>query len=97
MVLFWRRLQSASVSSVLQHFDVYVYLPVAFILPAVAIWVSLAKRDFPYHTPSQRQHALENNSLELSLYAISAIAIFRAYQVGRNAAQIAPLMKPLQF
>ena len=75
---------------IIRNFDVPSYLALAFIFPALAIWAitpastgkmkSMLTNDF-----------LQKLSLLGVLYATSAITIFLAYKVGRNAAQIAPL------
>lgn len=75
---------------VVRNFDVPSYLVIAFFLPALAVWAvnptstsklkSMLTKDFLYKL-----------GLLGIIYAVSAVTIFSAYQVGRNAAQIAPL------
>ncbi len=75
---------------ILQHLDVYFYLPIAFVLPSLAVWMVYPK------ATRQIMKLLQARSLSKAivisvLYALSAITLFLAYQVGRNAAQIAPI------
>lgn len=75
---------------IIQNEDVPSYLAVAFVLPGLAI---IATRLNALTKMKQLINIsfLKKMTLIGVLYAISAIAIFQAYQVGRNAAQIAPL------
>ena len=75
---------------IVRNFDVPSYLVIAFIVPALAIWIV-----FPQSTAKMKEmleiHFLKKLILLGVLYATSAITLFIAYQVGRNIAQIAPL------
>lgn len=75
---------------IVRNFDVPSYLVIAFIVPALAVWIV-----FPKSTEKMKSmfefHFLKKLALLGILYATSAITIFMAYQVGRNIAQIAPL------
>lgn len=75
---------------IVRSFDVPSYLSLAFILPALAVWAVT-----PAVTVKIKSLLTQSFLTKLSwlgiIYAVSAITIFLAYQVGRNAAQIAPL------
>lgn len=75
---------------IIRNFDVPSYLFIAFIMPAFVIWVLN-----PGSTLRMRSLLRKNTMKKLGLfgilYAVSTVTIFLAYQVGRNAAQIAPL------
>lgn len=75
---------------IIRSFDVPSYLGLAFIAPALAVWAI-----FPSSTKKMgvmlTKEFLPKFSILAVFYSISAITIFLAYQVGRNAAQIAPL------
>lgn len=69
-------------SFIIRNFDVPSYLTIAFILPAMAIWL-LNPRPLGKISPKLGLLGI--------FYAVSAVTFFLAYQVGRNASQIAPL------
>lgn len=75
---------------IVRDFDVPSYLSLAFILPALAAWVAL-----PTSTTGIKAILTKRLLPKLGLlgifYAIAAITIFLAYQIGRNAAQISVL------
>jgi drug/metabolite transporter (DMT)-like permease len=75
---------------IVNNFDVPSYLTIAFILPSLAVWVI-----YPKSTAKMKPLFEKKTLLKLGLlgvfYAVSAITIFLAYQVGKNASQIAPL------
>ncbi|MDP2873809.1 MAG: EamA family transporter [bacterium] len=75
---------------ILRNFDVPSYLAIAFIVPALMVWLfnpRAAKNMLPLF-----EKAMLKKLLVLAvLFAVSAITIFLAYQVGKNAAQIAVL------
>ncbi len=75
---------------IIRNFDVPSYLAIAFILPALAVW-SVTPGSTSKIKSMLNKDFLKKLSLLGVLYATSAITIFLAYQVGRNAAQIAPL------
>lgn len=79
-----------NVSYIVRTVDVFSFLPVIFILPALVVWLF-----FPSSTKHMKS-LLEKKMLfsmcALSfLAAVSAVTYFLAYQVGRNAAQIASI------
>lgn len=70
--------------------DVPSYLAIGFILPALAMWlvnIKLTVKMKPLFEPK----TLVRLFILAVIYSISAITIFIAYQLGKNAAQIAPL------
>ena len=75
---------------IIRNFDVPSYLAIVFIVPALIIWAIFPK-SIAKMQPMFNRNFLKKLGILGILYAISAITIFLAYQVGRNAAQIAPL------
>ncbi len=75
---------------VIRNFDVPSYLAMAFILPALAVWIVTPSSASKIRSMLTKDFLSKLGLLGI-LYAVSAITIFLAYQVGRNAAQIAPL------
>jgi len=75
---------------ILRNFDVPSYLAIAFIIPAVVVWL-FNPRASKNMLPLLEKSMLKKLMIWAVLYAVSAITIFLAYQAGRNAAQIAPL------
>lgn len=75
---------------ILQRLDVYFYLPIAFVLPSLAVWMVYPKATRQIIKLLKAQ-TLSKAIVISVLYALSAITLFLAYQVGRNAAQIAPI------
>lgn len=75
---------------VLNNFDVPSYLTIAFIAPSLAVWAIYPKSTMKMK-PLLEKKTLWKLGLLGFFYAISAITIFLAYQIGRNASQIAPL------
>jgi drug/metabolite transporter (DMT)-like permease len=75
---------------IVRNFDVPSYMAIAFIVPALAVWAI-----FPQSTekmkPMFNKEFLKKLGILGVFYAISALTIFFAYQIGRNAVQIAPL------
>ncbi len=75
---------------IVRSFDVPSYLTLAFVFPALATGLI-----YPQSLAGIRNILVLKSLVKLIpltiIYAISAITIFLAYQVGRNAAQIAPL------
>jgi len=75
---------------IVRNFDVPSYMAIAFIIPALAVWAL-----FPQSTikmkPMLEKEFLKKLGILGIFYAVSALTIFFAYQIGRNAAQIAPL------
>ena len=75
---------------IVNNFDVPSYLTIAFILPSLAVLAI-----YPKSTAKMKPLFEGKTLLKLGLlgvfYAVSAITIFLAYQVGKNASQIAPL------
>lgn len=75
---------------IVNNFDVPSYLTIAFIIPSLAVWAI-----YPKSTAKMKPLFEKKTLLKLGLlgifYAVSAITIFLAYQVGKNASQIAPL------
>lgn len=71
-------------------FDVPSYLTIAFIIPAIFMLVI-----YPKSIKAMKFILTKENILKLviltAIYGSSAITIFLAYQVGKNASQIAPL------
>lgn len=74
----------------LRYFDAFVYLPIAFVVPTIGVWAIYPKATQPI-LAVLKSRTIWKVILLGSLYAISAGTIFLAYQVGRNAAQIAPI------
>ena len=74
----------------LNNFDVPSYLTIAFILPALAVWIVNPKATNKMGPLFEKQ-TLKKLLILAAIYAISSITIFLAYQVGKNASQIAPL------
>lgn len=75
---------------ILRNFDVPSYLFIAFVAPALAVW-ALNPKATQKMKPLLQGKSLQRLGLLGVIYAVSAITIFLAYQIGRNAAQIAPL------
>ena len=75
---------------IIRNFDVPSYLGIAFIVPALAVWMVFPKSSSKI-LPMLKKSFLKKLGVLSVLYATSAITIFLAYQIGRNAAQIAPL------
>ena len=75
---------------VVNSFDVLSYLTIAFILPALAIWMIFPKSTVKMKPLLERKTLWKMGLLGI-LYAVSTITIFLAYQIGQNATQIAPL------
>ena len=77
---------------IVQHADVMSYQTIAFILPALAVWLFKPKstvKMMPLLKPKTAVRLL----LLAVFYSISAITVFLAYQAGHNASQIAPLVQ----
>lgn len=75
---------------IIRNFDVSSYLVLAFIIPALGVWAVYPK-SISKMKPLFEKKTLPKLIVLAVFYTISAIVIFLAYQVGRNAAQIAPL------
>jgi len=75
---------------IVNNFDVPSYLTIAFILPSLAVWAIYPKSIAKMKPLFERKTLLKLGLLGV-FYAVSAITIFLAYQVGKNASQIAPL------
>lgn len=75
---------------IINNFDVPSYLTIAFIIPSLVVWAVCPKSTIRMKPLFKGKTLIKLLSLGF-IYAISAITIFLAYQVGRNAAQIAPL------
>lgn len=75
---------------IIRNFDVPSYLAIAFIVPALAVWVVTPSSTNKIKSMLTKEF-LQKLGLLGILYAVSAITFFLAYQIGRNAAQIAPL------
>jgi drug/metabolite transporter (DMT)-like permease len=75
---------------IVRNFDVPSYLAIAFILPAVGVWAVNPKSTKKMAVLFSKE-LLPKLGLLAVFYAISAITIFLAYQVGRNVVRIAPL------
>lgn len=80
----------ANDSFIVRNVDVPSYMSIAFILPALVTWAI-----FPKSTKKMRA-LLEKENLPMTcivsaMAGISAVTYFTAYQIGRNAAQIAAL------
>lgn len=73
-----------------RHFDVMSYEALAFILPSIAIAVVFPK-SLKKMKPLFKVPTLTKISFLSLIYAISAVTVFLAYQVGRNAAQLGAL------
>jgi drug/metabolite transporter (DMT)-like permease len=75
---------------IVNNFDVPSYETIAFIVPALAVLAI-----YPKSTAKMKPLFEKKTLLKLGLltvfYAVSAITIFLAYQIGKNASQIAPL------
>jgi len=74
----------------LRNFDVPSYLSIAFIAPTLGVWLISPGVTTKMRVFLERQFLLKLGLLG-TIYAVSAITVFLAYQIGRNAAQIAPL------
>lgn len=75
---------------ILNNFDAPSYLIFAFIIPSLAVWAMYPK-SIVHMKPLFERKTLQKLLLLSFLYGISAITIFLAYQVGKNASQIAIL------
>lgn len=75
---------------IVNNFDVPSYLTIAFILPSLVVWAIYPKSTAKMKPLFERKTLLKLGLLGL-FYAVSAITIFLAYQIGKNASQIAPL------
>lgn len=75
---------------IVRNFDVPSYMAIAFIIPALAVWVIFPKSTVKMK-PMLEKGFLKKLGILGVFYAVSALTIFYAYQIGRNAAQIAPL------
>jgi len=75
---------------IVNNFNVPSYLTIAFIIPSLAVWAIYPKSTMKMKPLFEKQ-TLSKLGLLGVFYAISAITIFLAYQVGKNASQIAPL------
>lgn len=75
---------------ILKSVDVFFYMPLIFIIPNLLIWIV-----FPKSTRKILSIVTSRSVLKVLLlggfFAISATTYLMAYQVGRNAAQIASL------
>ena len=77
---------------IVQNSDVLSYEALAFLLPTLAIL--LAQPRSVKHIPHLLKGSFLTKLLVLSiLYGVSAVTVFMAYKVGRNASQIAPLVQ----
>ena len=77
---------------IVRNADVPSYLFLAFILPALAVW-AVNPQSTVKMKPLFEKEMVKKLAVLTVLYSIAAITIFLAYQVGRNAAQIAPLQQ----
>ena len=75
---------------IINNFDVPSYLTIAFIIPSLGVWAVYPKSTVKMKPLFEKRTLYKLLSLTV-IYAISAITIFLAYQVGKNSAQIAPL------
>lgn len=75
---------------ILREVDMLSYLALAFVAPSLAIWLVFPRKTKQMLPLLQRGNLAKLIVLAVT-YAISAITIFAAYQVGNNATQIAPL------
>lgn len=75
---------------IVQNFDVPSYLTIAFIIPALAVWIIYPKSAMKIRPLFEKQTLLKLGLLSF-FSAISTITFFLAYQVGKNASQIATL------
>lgn len=80
----------ANDASIVRNFDVPSYMAIAFIIPALAVWAIFPKSTIKMK-PMLEKGFLKKLGILGIFYAVSALTIFFAYQIGRNAAQIAPL------
>lgn len=80
----------ANDSFLLRNFDVFSYTATAFIAPGIFIWAVNPKVTGSMKLLLHRGVAVKLIILAM-IYGINAIAFYSAYQVGRNAAQIAAL------
>ena len=72
------------------HVDVESHLFFGFVLPAIAMWILRPQATSQMKPFFTRTILLQSLALTL-FYATSAITIFLAYDIAKNAAQIAPL------
>lgn len=75
---------------ILNNFDVPSYVALAFIIPSFLIWTLYPKSTMKMK-PLFGRKTLPKLLLLCFFYGISAITIYSAYQVGKNASQIATL------
>ena len=75
---------------ILNNFDVPSYLTFSFLLPPLLIWAVYPKSTAKMKPLFERGTFIKLLILGV-IYAVSSISIFLAYQVGKNASQIAPL------
>lgn len=75
---------------IIQNSDVLSYETLGFLLPAIPLLLIFPKS--AAKIPKLVQSKLLPKLIALSvLYAVSAVSLYFAYKIGRNAAQIAPL------
>jgi len=75
---------------IVSSFDVPSYLTLAFIVPALVVWALYPKSTKAMKLIFEKQNLMQLLVLAV-IYSGAAISIFLAYQVGKNASQIAPL------
>lgn len=75
---------------ILRSFEVPSYLTIAFMVPALAVWACNPRSTKNVIALFKRSVIVKLFFL-VTLYAVSALSIFSAYQIGQNASQIAPL------
>ncbi len=73
-----------------RNFDVPSYVAIAFLLPGLAVWL-INPRAVVGIKRLVSSKLFIKFILWAAIYAISAVTAFMAYNVGRNAAQLAPL------
>jgi drug/metabolite transporter (DMT)-like permease len=75
---------------IIPSFDTASYVTIVFLIPSLVLWC-LYPKSTKYMKNLLQRKTFWKLLLLTSTYAISAITIFLAYQVGKNASQIAPL------
>lgn len=75
---------------ILNNFDVPSYLVIAFIIPSLSVWAVYPKSAVKMGPLLESKTLLKIGLLGF-FYAISAITVYLAFQIGKNTAQISSL------
>jgi len=83
-------IEFANDAYLLQHIDIWLYLPMIYILPALAVWMVHPNSSAKMKTIAGSKMILIMIPLAC-LFATSAFTVFLAYRSGKNIAQIASI------